>query len=149
MWTGIVGSKSCLGTTVLYLPKGCDRPVCHSKKNHLHSWHLNNITPHVYSWRNTLLVYRADSRLMPSQWETSLQSNGASHWLGNPKISRGVSCCIITATSYGRLGISDHRKFDLLFNSLFQVNKTPHHWPLWEETNSDSVHAWPERLMKV
>ena len=24
---------------------------------------------------------RADSRLVPSQWETSLQSNGVSHWL--------------------------------------------------------------------
>ena len=26
--------------------------------------------------------YRADSRLSPSQWETSLQSNAVSHWLG-------------------------------------------------------------------
>ena len=26
--------------------------------------------------------YRADSRLAPSQWETSLQSNAISHWLG-------------------------------------------------------------------
>ena len=25
---------------------------------------------------------RADSRFVPSQWETSLQSNGVSHWLG-------------------------------------------------------------------
>ena len=25
---------------------------------------------------------RADSRLVPSQWETSLQSNAVSHWLG-------------------------------------------------------------------
>ena len=25
---------------------------------------------------------RADSRLSPSQWETSLQSNAVSHWLG-------------------------------------------------------------------
>ena len=28
------------------------------------------------------IVYRADSRLAPSQWETSLQSNAVSHWLG-------------------------------------------------------------------
>ena len=27
-------------------------------------------------------IYRADSRLAPSQWETSLQSNGISHWMG-------------------------------------------------------------------
>ena len=26
--------------------------------------------------------YRADSKLVPSQWETSLQSNTISHWLG-------------------------------------------------------------------
>ena len=26
--------------------------------------------------------YRADSRFVPSQWETSLQSNTVSHWLG-------------------------------------------------------------------
>ena len=28
------------------------------------------------------LIYRADPRLVPSQWETSLQSNAVSHWLG-------------------------------------------------------------------
>ena len=27
------------------------------------------------------IKYRADSRLVPSQWETSLQSNAVSHWL--------------------------------------------------------------------
>ena len=27
-------------------------------------------------------LHRADSRLAPSQWETSLQSNAVSHWLG-------------------------------------------------------------------
>ena len=27
-------------------------------------------------------MYRADSRFVPSQWETSLQSNAVSHWLG-------------------------------------------------------------------
>ena len=30
-------------------------------------------------------IFRADSRLVPSQWETSLRSNAVSHWLGaNP-----------------------------------------------------------------
>ena len=27
-------------------------------------------------------IHRTDSRLAPSQWETSLQSNAVSHWLG-------------------------------------------------------------------
>ena len=32
------------------------------------------------------IVFRAESRLAPSQWETSLQSNGVSHWLdANPE----------------------------------------------------------------
>ena len=29
-----------------------------------------------------LMGHRADSRLVPGQWETSLQSNAISHWLG-------------------------------------------------------------------
>ena len=36
--------------------------------------------------------YRTDSRLAPSQWETSLQSNGVSHWLGaNPESAQDTS----------------------------------------------------------
>ena len=31
---------------------------------------------------NEIIRYRADSRLVLSQWETSLQSNVVSHWLG-------------------------------------------------------------------
>ena len=35
-------------------------------------------------YENTVLgfIHRADSRLPPSQWEPSLQSNAVSHWLG-------------------------------------------------------------------
>ena len=29
-----------------------------------------------------IINYRADSRFAPSQWETSLQRNAVSHWLG-------------------------------------------------------------------
>ena len=29
-----------------------------------------------------LAIFKADSRLAPSQWETPLQSNALSHWLG-------------------------------------------------------------------
>ena len=32
--------------------------------------------------RNQRYNFRADSRLAPSQWETSLQSNAVSYWLG-------------------------------------------------------------------
>ena len=34
----------------------------------------------AYDWRRG--KFRADSRLAPSQWETSLRSNAVSHWLG-------------------------------------------------------------------
>ena len=36
----------------------------------------------VYNFLITIDYFRADSRLPPSQWETSLQSNAVSHWLG-------------------------------------------------------------------
>ena len=47
-------------------------------------WHWQK----SFNWFNVhILIFheyrlRADSRLAPSQWETSLQSNAISHWLG-------------------------------------------------------------------
>ena len=49
---------------------------------------FNFYTQNVYKcdWQTDTVeigpVCKADSRLAPSQWETSLQSNGISHWLG-------------------------------------------------------------------
>ena len=37
---------------------------------------------HTVLQSHNMSVYRANSRLAPSQWETSLQSNAVSHWLG-------------------------------------------------------------------
>ena len=37
-------------------------------------------------------IVRADSRLAPSQWETSLQSNDVSHWLGAILESALITC---------------------------------------------------------
>ena len=37
--------------------------------------------PRVYNL-TFIACHRADSRLVPSQWETLLQSNAVSHWLG-------------------------------------------------------------------
>ena len=51
----------------------------------LHDLHYSSqMCPHQrYLYYVTGLVqYRADSRFAPSQWETSLQSNAISHWLG-------------------------------------------------------------------
>ena len=43
-----------------------------------------------------VLWCRADSRLAPSQWETSLQSNAVSHWLGANLES--ALWCVLTMT---------------------------------------------------
>ena len=41
-------------------------------------------------------MYIADSRFVPSQWETSLQSNGVSHWLGANLESALMHACTPT-----------------------------------------------------
>ena len=38
------------------------------------TWYYNNMI--------VTMIFRADSRFAPSQWEASLQNNAASHWLG-------------------------------------------------------------------
>ena len=38
---------------------------------------------HITSLENTNVINKADSRLVPRQWETSLQSNAVSHWIGS------------------------------------------------------------------
>ena len=47
-------------------------------------WAKKQKIPHSHYGDKMMLVmsYRADSRFAPSQWETSLQSNTVSHWLG-------------------------------------------------------------------
>ena len=50
------------------------------------NYHLQqscSLSDNKRNWRAVdLLTSMADSRLVPSQWETSLQSNAVSHWLG-------------------------------------------------------------------
>ena len=43
--------------------------------------------------------YRADSKFAPSQWETSLQSNALSHWLGTNLESA------LQGQSWGKFGL--------------------------------------------
>ena len=43
-----------------------------------HAIHGNTTLNGEYVWYS---IYRAESRLAPSQWETLLQSNALSHWL--------------------------------------------------------------------
>ena len=57
------------------------------------------------------ILYRAASRLAPSQWETSLHRNGFSHWLGANLQSALIYCQYYTCWCPGdlrRQGISRH-----------------------------------------
>ena len=45
-------------------------------------WKIVILSCYGYDMIGHTCIFRADSRLAPSQWETSLQSNAVSHWLG-------------------------------------------------------------------
>ena len=94
-------------------------------------------------------IFRAESKLAPSQWETSLQSNAVSHWLGEtaqhintfkcqPRIY-GPSLVITMSTDElapdglvqeqihslqwrhnERYSVTNHRCLDCLLNRLFR-----------------------------
>ena len=60
-------------------------PLCH---------YMNTLWTHTYpTITGELWVIRADSRLASSQWETTLQSNAVSHWLGASLESALVIYC--------------------------------------------------------
>ena len=48
-------------------------------------WEISPMFFIISFWNQILFVryFRADSRLAPRQWETTLQSNAVSHWLSN------------------------------------------------------------------
>ena len=45
-------------------------------------FHFIEYAPYLQWCYTCIGELKADSRFAPSQWETSLQSNGVSHWLG-------------------------------------------------------------------
>ena len=45
--------------------------------------------------KHNIMLVRADSRFAPSQWETALQSNTVSHWLGASPVS-----CPLMSTNF-------------------------------------------------
>ena len=53
----------------------------------------HRINWYTFLTMNYLYLYRADSRFAPSQWETSLQSNAVSHWLGSSLESALLCIC--------------------------------------------------------
>ena len=58
---------------------------------------------HAFGWncpRNVWCRIRTDSRLAPSQWETSLQGNAVSHWLG-ANLESALRMVDLTTWSWG------------------------------------------------
>ena len=51
--------------------------MCYAIKELFGHWHSRHQAKF-----ETMMIYRADSMLAPGQWETALQSNAVSHWLG-------------------------------------------------------------------
>ena len=45
-------------------------------------WYISTLKGKCYATSQNDITLRVDSRLAPSKWETSLQSNAVSHWLG-------------------------------------------------------------------
>ena len=69
-------------TSLIMNEKMVDVPNIHIKMSVKSGYRLTS----AVSFINPKLLnsnYRADSRLAPSQWETSLQSSAVSHWLGS------------------------------------------------------------------
>ena len=73
------------------------------------------------------IIDRADFRFAPSQWETLLQSNAVSHWLGTNLESALIDIPMRFSpghvTSHERYGVSNHQHVDCVFNNLFTVIK--------------------------
>ena len=69
---------------------------------------------------------RADSRLAPSQWETALQSNAVSHWLG-ANLELALTCHPVLANKLSppqdHHGSSNYWQLHSLFNSLCELRK--------------------------
>ena len=115
-------------------------------------------------YKITKTYFRADSWFAPSQWETSLQSNAVSHWLGAnlesalyvdwwisySYLSTQFSCWVTVSMaceqyrvmSQERHGVSDHRPFNCPFNILFGLTSKKHqksnHWSFVK-----GIHRWP------
>ena len=103
------------------------------------------ITVHTFSWKKILLkissakwhpfclglnvlrlavltirhqrYFRSDSRLAPSQWETALQSNAVSHWLG-ANLESALYLCVCDEAQLG-LGCDCSRRIEGLNGGPF------------------------------
>ena len=94
--------------------------------------HRYRVTLSLIGWAQT--QNRADSRLAPSQWETSLQSNAVSHWLG-ANLESALFCLL--------------RYFSLLYEAEW-TQLVSHTFPFMKRCYSTSmVRVWSVWPMKT
>ena len=74
--------------------------------------------PWLDCWVGTM--FRVDSRLVPSQWETSLQSNAVSHRLG----ANIESARMLLTQDYVKYKSSVNRKYNAKINNTVLISKT-------------------------
>ena len=140
---------------------------CRGRKsnNSLKACRLSQPPGHLTQCKHSVTTYicqqgicKADSRLAPSQWETSLQSNAVSHWLGG-NLESALFCTIqpwyqatvaLQWRHNGRDSVSNHQPHHCLLNRLFSADLRKHQssvslafvqgihrWPV------NSPHKWP------
>ena len=112
----LVGNKIDHSDVVEVSPIGVAPTTFHSRLNTWLQWNgqrqLQDETRNIsvlgvgvpYIW-SLMVLQRADYRLAPSHWETSLQSNVVSHWLGTNLESAllHTDVTVITPTSHNQL----------------------------------------------
>ena len=86
-------------------------------------------------------ILRADSRFAPSQWETSLQSNAVSHWLGT-----NLESALILPEDEPRI------TFESTAIIMLKINWCWASWEIWNvhwTSNSQVQNSrqWNEHLM--
>ena len=72
----------CKLASILSLPQCVTMPLFVGLRFVPSQWETSLQSNAVSHWLGANLESGADSRFAPSQWETSLQSNAVSHWLG-------------------------------------------------------------------
>ena len=94
-------------------------------------------------------IYMADVRLVPSQWETALQSNAVSHWLGANvesalldicPLQKRVSCHVFSA-KYNELYTYHIISGQRIKNQHKKLTLEFYHWPTGKLLHVSSVQC--------
>ena len=88
--------------------------------------------------------HKADSRFAASQWQTSLQSNGVSHWLGANVATWQSICCQLCSRAVQYRGIQDDM---LRLHIWIQITRLPlDKMDAISQTTFSNAFSWMEKL---